>query len=116
LDFTVPNEKFTLAAILVQIVASLGLITALLACVKYYVDTWRWRRYKFRIHDWINGLIKLSDEERHPKRFQDQDWRVECERMLTSAYFSPIEIIDLLETSVIVAKGMAVDRGLLDYS
>ncbi len=113
MDFPALNERLKLASTIIQIFVDLGLMAAALAVLRFYVDSWRWRRYKYRVNDWIDGLLKLSADERHPKRFIERDWRVECERMLSTAYDSSSEIVLLLETSVIVAKGIAVDRGLL---
>jgi hypothetical protein len=113
LDFTAWDEKLKPAATVVQVFAGLGLTTALLAFARYYFERRCWRRFKRRVDGWIGQLEKSG--ELHPKQLRDHDWRVECERLLSDAYFGPAQVNDLLETSVVVAKGMAADKGLLDF-
>jgi hypothetical protein len=49
-------------------------------------------------------------EEIHPNELTEEEWRYEVERLLTAANFGPLQIQQLLETAVVVAKGLARDR------
>ncbi len=51
-----------------------------------------------------------QSEERHPRELDDDEWKVACERLLTDSRFSPMEIDQILDTSVVVAKGIASDK------
>ena len=55
----------------------------------------------------------VQSQNRHPNELRETEWRVACERMLTDANFSPLQINQVLEVSVVVAKGIAADKILL---
>ena len=93
---------------LARILAGFGLITVLLAILKRNADRRCWRSFKMHVDDWIDRLREA--EQRHPRELDDDEWKAECERMLTDSKFSPIEIHQILDTSVIVAKGIAADK------
>ncbi len=93
--------------VLAQGLAGLGLVTILLAMLKHYVERRAWRRFKTRVGDWLEQLREL--ENRHPRELNDDEWRFVCERLLTDVGYSPLVIDQLLEPSVLVAKGVAAD-------
>ena len=93
---------------LARILAGFGVVTVLLAILKRNEERRSWRRFKFQVHDWIDRLRET--ENRHPRDLDDNQWKAECERMLTDSRFSPLEINQLLETSIVVAKGIAADK------
>lgn len=97
--------------VVIQILSGLGLIAAASAYIRHFFERRCWRNYKMRVDDWIDRLEKSAG--RHPKEIDEHDWRVECERMLYDSNFRPSQIQQLLDTSVIVAKGIAADRVLL---
>jgi len=47
---------------------------------------------------------------RHPSELSEDEWKVECERMLSDVNFSPLQIEQLLDTSVVVAKGIVAEK------
>lgn len=96
---------------LARILAGFGLITVLLAVLKRNGDRSRWRKFKVRVHQWMDGVQEA--ENRHPREFVDDEWTAKCERMLSDSKFSPLEIDQIMETAVVVAKGIAADRLLL---
>jgi hypothetical protein len=108
LGFTEFVESLTRMADLVQILAGLGVITVLMAILKRYAEQRRWQNFKLEVEDWLDRL--RDTEHRHPRELDDREWKVACERMLTDARFSPVEIHQLLGTSVVVAKGIASDK------
>jgi hypothetical protein len=111
LDFSTWFDGLKPLTDIVQVLAGLGLVTVTLAVAKHFVERRAWRRYKLAVDDWINRLDKLGGK--HPKELEEHDWRVECERMLSDANFSPLQVVQLLDAAVIVAKGIAADKGLL---
>ena len=96
---------------LVEIVAGLGLITVfgtvLLALLRYYLQIRRWRNYKDDIEQWARDMVDAGD--RHPKYLRQDEWRAECESMLYDVGYTPIEISQLLDLAIIVAKATTVD-------
>lgn len=103
-------ENLTYLAV-VQIFAGLGFITIFLAYLKRYAERSRWDRYKVLVDDWMEDL--RESEEVHPNDLTDLDWRVRCERLLTDAKFSPLEIHQVFNTAIIVAKGIAHEKFFL---
>ncbi|MCG8450720.1 MAG: hypothetical protein MI725_14215 [Pirellulales bacterium] len=93
---------------LARILAGFGLITVLLAILKHNAERRCWRNYKVFVNDWTDRLFKTGNQ--HPADLEVDEWKAECERMLTDAKFSPLEIERLLDTAVIVAKGIAADK------
>jgi hypothetical protein len=96
---------------LAQAFAGLGLTTVLLAVLKRNLERRFWRDFKRRAGDWIDRLRET--ENRRPLDLSNDEWMSECERMLADSKFSPLEIHQILNTSVIVAKGIAADRFLV---
>lgn len=94
-----------------QILAGFGLITVLLAVLKRHAERRCWRLFKERVDDWIDQLQEA--ENRHPHDIEDDEWKAKCERMLTDSKFSPMEINQLLNTAVIVARGIAADKVIM---
>jgi hypothetical protein len=45
-------------------------------------------------------------------RLADEEWRYECEIMLADVGFTPVEICQILDISIVVAKGTASTRFL----
>jgi hypothetical protein len=93
---------------LAQILAGFGVIAVLLAVLKRTSERRCWRNFKTRVDDWVNRL--RESEGRHPRDFNDDEWKAACERMLSDARFSPLEITQVLDTSVIVAKGAVAEN------
>lgn len=96
---------------LVDLAAGLGLATVFLTYFNHTSERRRWRNFKLSVYDWIDRLIEA--QSRHPRELSDDEWKIACERMLSDANFSPIHIHQLLEISVIVAKGIASERLIL---
>jgi len=94
LGFTEFLENLTPMVDLARILAGLGLITVLLAILKRNAERRCWRSFKVRVDDWIGRL--RESENRHPRELDDNEWRAECERMLTDSKFSPLEINQIL--------------------
>ena len=92
---------------LVTTLGGLGVTAIILASLKWFIDRRRWRQFKASVHEWLDRLIKA---ERFPKNLQDYEWKAECERMLMDARFRPAEIVQLLDLSTIVAKGIAANK------
>ena len=92
---------------LAGILSGLGLTTAVLAFSKWSIDRYRWVKFKKNVHTWLNEIIEA---QRNPKEFEDDEWKAACERLLTTAYFTPAEITQVLEVSVLVTKGLAADK------
>ena len=108
LGFTEFLENLTPMADLARILAGFGLITVLLAILKRNAERRCWQNFKTRVADWIDRLRVI--ENRHPRELSDDEWKAECERMLTDSKFSPIVVNQILDTSVIVAKGIAAEK------
>lgn len=108
LGFTEWLESLTPMVNLVRVLAGLGLVTILLANLKRFAERRCWRKFKVSVHDWVERLIE--SENRHPNQLSADEWKAECERMLTDANFSPLEINHVLDVAVVVAKGIAADR------
>lgn len=109
LGFTKLLENLTQLDSLAQILAGFGVITVLLAILKRNAERRCWRNFKVRVDDWTN---RLHEAERRLVDLDDDEWKAECERMLTDSKFSPLEIIQILDASVIVAKGIAANKFL----
>ena len=95
---------------LARIVGGFGLVTVLLAILKHNAERRCWRTFKRFADEWANGLLELGGRS-VPKR--DEEWIAVCERMLSDAKFSPLEIYRLIDTAVLVAKGIAADKFLM---
>ncbi len=100
-------ENLTPMVDLARILAGFGLVTVLLAILKRNAERRCWRNFKVRVHDWINYL-RATENARRPDL--DDEWKAECERMLSDSKFSPLEIKHLLDTAVIVAKQIAAEK------
>ena len=106
--FTDFLENLTPLADLARILAGFGVVTVLLAILKRNAERRCWRNFKVRVNDWMERLREAED--RHPRELEDDEWKAACERMLTDSKFSPLEIDQMLDTSVIVAKAIAADK------
>jgi len=99
---------------IVDFVAGLGLAAVfgavLLAVLKRNAQLRQWRNFKDDLEEWAAAL--LSAHNRHPKELSDEDWRAECETMLYDAQFTPIDITQVMDLAIIVAKATTID--LLD--
>ena len=99
---------------IVDFVAGLGLAAVfgaiLLAVLKRNAQLRQWRNFKDDLEEWAAAL--LSTHNRHPKELSNDDWRAECETMLYDAQFTPIDITQIMDLAIIVAKATALD--LLD--
>lgn len=91
-----------------SILAGFGLVTVFLAYLKHTAERRCWRNFKESVHDWVERLIK--SQNRHPKELGEDEWKAVCERLLTDANFSPLQLTQVLEVSVVVAKGIAADK------
>jgi hypothetical protein len=107
LDFTAWFESLKPLTDIAQILAGLGLVTVALAAVKDAVERRRWQAFKQSIDLWLGQELKA---DRHPKDFAENDWKIECELKLFDAGFNPSQIHQLLDTSVVVAKGIAASK------
>lgn len=105
LDFT---EWFLSLKSVAEVLAGLGLVTILLAVLKRAAERRNWNDFKRRAQDWIDDLIEA--DEKHPKEFSDAEWQFEVERLLSDSNFGPLEIQQLLEIGVIIARGLAAER------
>jgi hypothetical protein len=105
LDFTAWVESLKSVA---QVLAGFGLVTILLAYIKNASERRCWDNYKHRTQQWIDELIR--SQERHPNELTEDQWRFEVEQMLSDSHFGPMQVEQLLETAVLVAKGFARDR------
>lgn len=92
---------------LARILAGLGFVAVLLAILKRNGERHCWRNFKVRVTDWTDDI---AESEHHRLPDLDDEWKAECERMLWDSNFSPPEINQVLDTSVIVAKGIAAER------
>lgn len=106
--FTNFSESLKPLGELTQIIAGLGLITVLLASLKRGNERRSWRLFKLQVEEWLEQF--RESEGRRPGDLQGDEWKAACERMLTVAKFSPMEINHLLDAAVIVSKGLAADR------
>jgi len=113
LSFTEWLESLTPLVNLVRVLAGVGLVTIMLANLKRAAEKRCWQKYKALVEIRIDYLIK--EQNRHPKELTELEWKVECERLLTDARFGPMEVQQVLEPAVIVAKGIAADK-VLFYS
>ena len=108
LTFTEWLDGLTPMVNLVRILAGLGLVTVLLAYLKRIVERRCWHNYKETVHDWVGRFVE--SEDRQLNQLSEDEWKAVCERMLTDAKFSPLEIRQILDTAVVVAKGIAADK------
>jgi hypothetical protein len=92
---------------LARILAGLGFITVLLAILKRNGERRCWRNFKVRVTEWT---YDVGESERRRLPDLDDEGKAECERMLWDSKFSPLEINQVLDTSVIVAKGIAAEK------
>jgi len=102
-------ESFTQLQNVAQILAGFGVITVLLALLKRYAERRSWQNFKTLVDGWTDSLLESDQKIGH---LDDDEWKVECERMLTDSRFSPLEINELLNTAVVVAKGIAANKFL----
>jgi hypothetical protein len=93
-----------------QILAALGISAAILAALRRYVDQRRWDKFKHSVTAWTHDMLAVGI--RIEKQFTDDEWRSECERMLADVGFTPIEIQQIIELALVVAKGIASSRFL----
>jgi len=93
----------------VGVLSGLGLVTVLLAYLKHLGERRCWRNFKESAHDLAGDLRQAGN--RHPLFHMEKDeWKAVCERLLSDANFSPIQIQQVLDTAVIVAQGIAANR------
>ena len=107
MDFTTWIESLKPLTEIAQVLGGLGLVTVALAYVKHAVERRRWQGFKKRVEHWIDRELEA---DRHPRDFTIEDWRIECELRLFDSRFSPIQIEQLLDTAVVVAKGIAASK------
>lgn len=88
----------------VKVFASLGVITAFAAAVKYMWNRHRWRRFKRKCRNWQSHTRKSPIP--HLGVLDDHDWMVLVEQMLVDSWFSPFEIETLLALAMSTAKGI----------
>lgn len=93
---------------LVRVLAGLGLVTVLLAYLKRMAERRCWRNFKESVHDWVDRFEK--SENTRLNQLSEDEWKTVCERMLTDANFSPLEIRQVLDIAVVVVKGIAADK------
>jgi hypothetical protein len=93
-----------------QILATLGVSAAAMAAVRRYLENRRWDNYKRRVVEWTDDMLAVGI--RIDKSLDDGEWRSECESMLSDVGFTPLEIHQVLEVSLVVAKGIASTRFL----
>ena len=67
----------------IKLHASLGVVTAFAASVKYVSDRHRWRRFKRKCKAWR----KLTHF--HPKEMDPKDWQMLVEEWLVDSGFGP---------------------------
>lgn len=94
-----------------RILAGFGLVAVFLGYLKHTAERRCWRHFKDSVHDWVDRLVEA--QSRHPSEIMEEEWKVVCERMLTDANFSPLQINQLLDVSVVVAKGIVADKILV---
>lgn len=100
-------EHLTPMVDLARIIGGFGLVTILLAILKRNAERRCWRSFKRFVDEWASDLAKL-ETPRVPSR--DDEWITVCERLLSDAKFSPLETHQLLDTAVLVAKGITADK------
>jgi hypothetical protein len=110
LAFTMGAENLTPLVDLAQILAGFGVVTVLLALLKHYVERRRWTFFKRQLDEWTDQIRDAG--MRVPHSGDDNQWKAECERVLTEAGFSPLEINQILDLAVATAKGIAADKFL----
>jgi hypothetical protein len=93
-----------------QVLAALGVGAAVLAALRRVLQQRRWDRFKQRASEWTDDLLDVGI--RLDKRLTEIEWQSECEVMLTDVGFTPLEIHQILDVAVIVAKGIASTRFL----
>ena len=110
MDFTKLFELLTPLKDVVAVLSGLGLVTVLLAYLKHSAERKCWRDFKRQADDFAVRFVKA--DKRHPYQIDDDEWRAICERMLSDAHFSPMQIPELLDVSVIVTKEIIQDKVL----
>lgn len=106
--FTEWLESLTPMVNVVRLLAGLGLVTIFLAYLKHATERRCWRMFKQAAHDWVDRFVE--SENRHLSELTEDEWKSACERMLTHTNFGPLEIKQVLDLAVIVAKGIAADK------
>lgn len=94
-----------------QALAALGLATVLLSVLKRSAERRRWREFRAQMDRWTDRLRIAG--MRLELGSSDDVWKAECERKLFHAGFSPLEIPQLLDISVAVAKELAASKFLI---
>ncbi len=108
MSFTEWLESLKQLSDVAKALAGLGFVTVLLAVIKHRVERRCWQSFKRIAHDWVERLIEGGD--RHPDELSEHDWKAECERMLSDANFSPLQITQLLQVAVVVAMDIASEK------
>lgn len=90
------------------LVSGLGLTTILLAYLRRVTQRRAWRLFKKSVDDWVDRLVESG--YRDANELSADEWKAACERMLTDANFSPLEIKEVLDVAVVVAKGIAAEK------
>src|SRR5262245_25144732 len=84
-----------------KLLASLGVLTALAASMKYVWNRHRWRTFKRKCREWS----RIAD--RHVKEIDNDDWQMLVEQWLADSWFSPFEIQSLHSLATLTAKGLS---------
>jgi hypothetical protein len=110
---------------IVQILAGLGFVTAALAYAKYQLERLHWQRFKQLADAWISSQVELKvrgpgiaapvpdEPPEGPSVFRDDVLTIIIEQMLTESGFTPFQTQQLLETALLIVRGMAADRFLI---
>lgn len=94
---------------LVGVLSGLGLVTVLLAFLKHNSERRCWRNFKSAAHNLAGDLLRAGN--RHPfYHMEEDDWKAVCERLLSDANFSPIQIQQIIPIAVVVLKGITANR------
>ena len=111
LDFTGWLESLKSLGDVARILAGFGVVTVLLAYLKHTLERRCWRSFKADVRKWVDRLVESG--MRHPKELSEDEWKAECERRLSDAGFSPLQVKQLLDVSVVAAKGIAAGKVLM---
>lgn len=104
-------EYLQFLADLSHALAALGLVTVVLSMLKRSTERRRSRTFKDGMDEWTDGLRAAGI--RLDQHALEDELKAECERELYNAGFSPLEIAQILDVSLAVAKGIAVSKFLI---
>jgi hypothetical protein len=108
---------------IVQVLAGLGVVTAVLGCLKYSFERRCWRQFKREANSWVNRQLELKargfasaveGDESPPglTALEDDALTVVVEEMLSEAGFTPAQTQQLLKMAVVILRAIAADRFL----